>query len=652
MKIITTIFAAFLFLMLFFQLSWSSTIIEAQVVRNQDGFGECLISSGFPVPEGLVSEQMIRNGTVRVKVEGNEVAANVSALRGRHHDGTLRSVLIQFQYSMDENDVLPAQVIIDNKIRKYPDPEYKRPTLETVKNNNVIFPVDAKYLVTTNIYFRPLLPAGQGSPAEEKFFTELAEDRFDYLMDMPVDSWWASFYEPGSASIGLWSRTGDLKYWDGAMRAAMRQLDYMSPAPDSGGSAVLANPDGRETSHSRSEIPLTENMCHMIFSYAQMYLLTGYRDFWGIVAASWVNQQVYIRNQTEAMERVPRVGQYDHPRFNYATAYGWLTPAFLIDATVDVSLQQGMAKHWKKENWLEHAGWLINALTEQPWDVAWIPFESGSGERPKGIIMQGEVTATIYSAYYQRFEPPVSDMPNVGFIQIKASSLQGGSFQAGDLEFPNSQTGAVATGPEELDYRNGIVGTRSWSPRKDPNPVFQFAIFPVNFLIDYYLNIYADPRIPPIVKKHTEVTIMQIRKMQKDDTAYGTYGKWGRTTHTAPYDLRNPVRHDRANPWMLPVYARMVAFTLKTHGVDEVVNGKTYTEWYEIFINPANVSPRGNLQWQWRHFGQMYGWQQDAPWMMAQESLLDFGPVEIREPTLYGQIPGDVPDIFRDNHIH
>jgi len=88
----------------------TATVVDAVVVRNQSGSGTTQISSGFPVPQGLVTESTIERGRVVVEVGGNEVAANVTGLRGRHNDNTFRSVLIQFESpsSMDQYDELTA----------------------------------------------------------------------------------------------------------------------------------------------------------------------------------------------------------------------------------------------------------------------------------------------------------------------------------------------------------------------------------------------------------------------------------------------------------------------------------------------------------------------------------------------------------------
>ncbi len=628
------------------------TIIEAQVVRNEKGPGNCLISSGFPVPEGLVTEQTIKAGEIKVVVDGTEVPANVSALRGRHHDDTLRSMLIQFHYSMEENQKFPAQVIIEGGVRSSPDPDYQRPTLEIVKNNNVIFPTGADYLTSAGICMRNLLPVGQGSASEEKLYTDLAEDRFDWLIERER---YNSVYEPASAVLGLWSRSGgEIKYWNGALDLAMHYLPRFTPDPcDPGEGPWIANPDKRTDSNGLNRIPMTENQVHMIYSYAQMYLLTGYRDFWGIVAVVNVQQQKYNQTEEDVYERIPTSDQYDHPRFSHAWRYGALVPGYMIDALIHEDLQDWNPAHWRKSDWATQIDRVLNALIETKWDIQWIPFENGNGTVPlKGtIISQGDVNAKFLTVGKQKYAPYVASgesMPSTGYIQIDKSTITGGSFDAGNL----NGISATAKGSEEDDYRNGIIGTRSWTKRDEPNPVFQFSAFPMNFLIDYYLYVEADSRIPDLVKTWLDVFLSTTKILEDGDYGYDRGSEtWGYPTWGSAYDLTNPIKGTKYySPWQLPIAARLIPFVLKTHGIDETVNGKRYSEWYEILINTANVNPDQVLTWQWRHFGQVYGWNQDAPWMMQKDSLTNYGPSNIRSPKQYNEIPGEDPDIKRESN--
>jgi hypothetical protein len=591
---------------------------------------------------------MIKKKVVKIYAAGNEIPANVSALRGKHQDGSLRSILIQFAYSMAKGDVLSAQVIIDDGARKHPDPVYQKPTLEIVKNNNVIFPLGAEYLVSTNIYFRNLLPVGDGSTSEENFYTNLAENRFDALSN--TKNWGTADYENVSAIIGLWCRFGgDIKYWNQALKQILRWLDYNTPnegiTPPCNGFA--ANPDGRNTSHNHCGIP-AEWHSPRFYSFAQMYLLTGYRDFWGIVAYNVQYQQQAIDSKEKALQKIISNGKWDRPRFNYAKRLAAMIPAYMIDATLPVD---GQYFSGRKFNWQDQFEWTINAIVQNAWNIKWIPFNNGRGKVPdeNAIISQNNTTANVLGVFSPTMNHPRltcgSQMPEKGYLQIK--TIQGGPFRPGKI----NGISVIATGSEEEDYRQGLIGTRSNSFRNSGSgetqeiPIFQFA-FITNFLIDYYLYIRRDERIPNSIKKVIDIIIGNMRELRVGDKYHNSgWGEFGKTEYGCPYQLYNPKSID-ARPYTIPIHARALAFVLKTSG-DQVVNGASYTKWFDRFINTGNVNFKGILNWQWKHFGQMYGWSLDTPWIMAQQNLAGYGPKKMRKPTQYDSIP----DVF-SSHLN
>lgn len=648
----------------------AATTIDAKIVRNQAGTGSCLISSGFPVPPGLVTEQIIHDGKVKVIVGGNEVSANVSALRGRHVDGTLRSMLIQLNSTMTQGEEIAASVIVDGGVRAYPDPQYKRPTLAIVSNNNVIVPTDKKYLVTTGITLRGLLPEGSGSATEESFYTIMANDRFDWLAAGTNVAGMAS-YEHVSAIISFWARSGNIKYQKEAIKQVLEWLPYNTPAASQippCRNDVVTNPDGR-TGGQACGLPAEWHAPRML-GYAQAYLLTGYRDFWGIVASLAQYNQWDVTDQSSAYSKIIKYQEFDNPRLNYATRYGALLAALMIDATIPVNGQYSTGRTF---NWENQIKWTIDTLEHYAWDFKWVPFNNGSGNVPNAgsIISQGGVTATLLGVYEFKHDEqnyptslsrpatstiPASSVPASGYLMV--NNISGGSFTAGSI----SGIAVTATDAEQTDYRQGLVaGVRSNSPRgltRADNyadgpakiPIFQL-IFPANFLIDTYLYFYRDSRIPDMIQKQVDVILQNIRPKAPGDPYYSVSGGgWGDHKYVKPYPLEDPpalapVGFPNATiPFELPEYARMLAFVIKTKG-EATVNGFSYSQWYDKLIDTANAAPL-LMTWQWKYFGQFYSWGIDAPWMKAQSSLTNYGPSTMRVPTQYAVIPGDVPDVY------
>ncbi len=669
--------------------AFSSIIINAHVVRNQEGEGHCLVSSGFPLPEGFVTEEIIKNGTIRIEIQGKEIPANISALRGRHHDGTIRSVLIQFEYVLGHGDILPVQVIIGDSIRSFRDPEYIRPTFEIVNNNNVVVPIDPDYICSTRITFQYLLPVGKGTKEEEKLFTLLAKDRFEFDLHGGTAT-----YEHPRGLIALWARTGDIKYYNEALKEIFfRWAGYNFPPPDAlGDNANITNSDKvswpSQTSNIRYQTG-PEWHAPRTLSYASAYLLTGYRDFWSAVAASIQGNLFKNRIIPDSQEGANFIfvqGIYDTPRYNYVK-YVSLYSAMMIDATIIVpSFWPGLTAD---EVLLQRA---LNALFYHQWDIVWIPFDNWDQEFPDhgDMLIQGGVKGVILGTYFdtnaarhanenlfkQEDEPsnPPSrawwhrpsdnawfefggssegwvdkgQFPTSGYLQVRKSIIEGGEFTIGPVL---SGINANISGMAIDDYRNGFVGTRSYGrDRTTGIPLFQ-TIFPANFLIDYYLNIYSDERIPSAIYELLRIVLMNIRETNKGDSRWHNRdcGPWGVVTYLQPYRMMFPISEAEMSPWVLPEYVRLIAFVIKTSG-DCEINGKLLSEWYSICINTANNAPT-HLNWEWKLFGQYYGMNQDAPWMMAQESLVGHGPSSIRKPTQYNAIPGDVPDIARGDNL-
>ncbi|GAB6059673.1 hypothetical protein JCM31598_27900 [Desulfonatronum parangueonense] len=656
----------------------------------------CQISSGFPFPQGLVTEDMIREGKLKVIVAGNEVPANVTALRGRHHDGTLRSALIQFQYSMRKDESIPARIVIDGTPRLFPDPPYRRPTLETVMNNNVILPTDPSYISSTRIVFQYLLPAGQGTPEEEKQFTALAADRFNALVQNQNRG--RSVYENPKAMAALWARTGDIKYYNEMLfHITNYWAGYNFPQKNSGcKDAAVTNPDNVEwPNHTNNGcwVSGTEPQGPRTQSYAIAYLLTGYRDFWGAVAAfaqRTLFQGSQIVDQQSSDQRL-LTGHWDYPRFNY-NRFAPLFSALMVDATIPVHTFWSGAK----VNYVDHIGWALNSLVKHQWDIVWVPFNNWDGNIPDHyldgfVVSQGDVQAQCLALYFnmnattrldrsltQSDQEPSSPIhnhmwhrtsdgnlfkwssnksdwedlgpfPYSGYMQIRRSSITNGNFSTGPL---TGGLNADVSGAAMGDYRNKFVGIRSNGfNRERPIPVFQ-SIFPANFLIDYYLNIEADERIPGLVYEITRIVMENIHELPPGHTRYQSGNStWGYVTHGQPYSMVNPPSSP-GNHWELPEFARLIAFTLKTHG-DVELNGMRLSDAYKVVINTANNSPssnKGGLIWQWKHFGQYYGISQDAPWIMSQSTLSGVGPARARVPHMYDSIPGDSPDIGRENN--
>src|SRR5688572_1333238 len=86
-----------------------SLVVDLRLHAFKRGTGPVLISSGIPLqPRGLFATDLART---RVVVDGNEVPAYVAPL-ATWRDGSLRSVLIQFQWTPGSTESTSASLVV------------------------------------------------------------------------------------------------------------------------------------------------------------------------------------------------------------------------------------------------------------------------------------------------------------------------------------------------------------------------------------------------------------------------------------------------------------------------------------------------------------------------------------------------------------
>jgi hypothetical protein len=641
------------------------TVVSAVVVRNQAGSGTCQVSSGFPVPPGLVTESTITTGKIVVKISGTEVAANVTGLRGRHNDDTFRSVLIQFTSpSMAQYEEATATVTFNGAVRAYADPAYILPTYAMVQNANYIIPTDADYLCSTEVGLAKLLPEGDGSVSEEKYFTTFAEAM---ITATTVDG--SAHYDIVSAWIQLWCRTADHTYLDymysvyrepGAGRFSditwITSLARRAYATDSG---PWINPDNITPV---SEYGVAGEWFGLrVRGMAVSYLLTGYNAFWGRVAFHGQGGTSYWTSSYDATKVIPNAAYY--PRTYLANGlrnYNWIYPLSCIDATGPAAC----AAHWGTKNLisLDLREWAIQALIDTTWNIAWIPFGSGSGTIPAlgTTVSQGGASAScmgvynykgdwkVGSTYYSRLSVGAA-MPASGYLQIDLSTLVG-NFAAGALTLSGATL--TATGAEEADINNGVTGLWANANRvsEGPCPIFQH-MTTCNEMIAWYLYLEKDARIPPIVKGVLDAVLQHFIAIDATCPRYGQGSvQWGYPAWVSIYEMTNPAGLGYANQanyvtWYLGFFPQVIAFVLGIYG-DYEVNGADLSVWYERAIHTGQANPT-IMTYIWKVVGEYWSFSQHAPWMMAQDDLAATAPTTYRTPTYWATMPGATPDYKR-----
>jgi uncharacterized protein YjdB len=87
----------------------TGTTIQS-VIMGYSGTGTVLVSSGIPLPQGMLFPADTRK--VAVYVNGVEQSLYVEALAGRHKDGSVRSILVQMRHVVAPGQSIPAEVVV------------------------------------------------------------------------------------------------------------------------------------------------------------------------------------------------------------------------------------------------------------------------------------------------------------------------------------------------------------------------------------------------------------------------------------------------------------------------------------------------------------------------------------------------------------
>jgi len=208
--------------------------VTSQVTRLESGVDQSLCSTGFPCKPGAILDSELDE--ITVFVGGIEQAVYVEALDGRHLDGTVRSVLIQFLVSIDYGSPLSAVVTIGGGVSRGPSDISKTPIVWGLPAV-VCLPTQPDYLIACDILVAPTIPVAD-VPASPTYLQDF-EDDFDNWAEqhwaltagtIPGDNGepWSSVYQQYDRShvwFTWWIRTGTFKYFYRFAKSAQEWVD-------------------------------------------------------------------------------------------------------------------------------------------------------------------------------------------------------------------------------------------------------------------------------------------------------------------------------------------------------------------------------------------------------------------------------------------
>jgi hypothetical protein len=197
--------------------------ISLTVQRLAVGCGVVRVSNGIPLPPGLLSATQLSQ--VRVFVGGQEQRLHVEALESTHTDGSLRAVLIQFDYPLTSDRPVPGELVVGQA----------RGTSDIAKAGGggataaVALPSSPDYLVSTQLVGPTITVAAATalSPVFKKYeddFTSFAEIHWK----AEGAAWEDNYYDRALIYYAWWIRTGNVEYWKRATTMAVNyRRDYL-----------------------------------------------------------------------------------------------------------------------------------------------------------------------------------------------------------------------------------------------------------------------------------------------------------------------------------------------------------------------------------------------------------------------------------------
>lgn len=176
------------------------------------------------------------------------------------------------------------------------------------------------------------------------------------------------------------------------------------------------------------------------------------------------------------------------------------------------------------------------------------------------------------------------------------------------------------------DYRDGFVAQNPAATDNNTVPAGQFPNFQVEIinagiLMLFEREVYADPRIPGWIKTNTSIVLQNAKPLTAGSRGYNyTTDGYGLT-----YSATSTAGQGTAHSDYLGLIVASIAYCA-AKWPNDVVNGATFTQWYQRaadFRNNADVGVVQEYDWDrydraHKVFGEMFGFSQCAPYFIAQ----------------------------------
>ena len=540
---------------------------------------------GFPLRPGdmTAADLAARKGVLLVN--GVEVAVHARAPRGSHTDGSLQSVLFQFDYTFASTTVLTASVQL-GAVRSLADLSQAPVTQDTLWDRSaspyqiraLLVPTDPAYLCATLVSGPPLVPAAQMDAVSYPLFIAYADDRYEALKNLETTNTTAqSDYEHVRGLVGLWCMTANVKY----LKAAMSRLRYLWTYSNDTTPSTYSPTYNFEAIAGGSGVNGNETKSQRHWGFYAGYYLTGWPSFWGVVNAGSQQAQGMAGNVAGRSYAVPNPVSSAtslSPRKTMAiTPYVWI--AGLMDATRQVNSPSGLGRAGDQHLAQEAKIWSDLAAKK------YVETHGGTGWR------------TGFPFAHENYQD------------------DDGSALVGD--WPWFQSALIAR--HMADYY----------VRRHANA----AIPPMIQLMCNAVVAQCTSSNGGVPRQGTDIT---------SATLGGVGYTFDNPVYSVPYLTRaDPASNSTMNCWTFPMWSVAMAFMHAVYG-GNAPDGTSWLTWYRRTVNPRLVWHQGanssDLAWTWKIWGEIIGGNLMAPWLIANAGQVT-GPASPRTPVVYTDAP-------------
>jgi hypothetical protein len=193
-----------------------ATTVDVVIHKTDAGTGTVLVSSGMPLPKGLVTSATLQK--FRLIVDQKEVPLFVEPLFGKHADGSYKSVLIQFPMELTHGQNITGQLQFGPQgIRT----GTKTPVDWALLEPAIILPTSPVYILSTGVMLKTMavndLPTTALYTAYESRYAQWSAFHFSYTdlncTNYCAHQWGRNYYDAALAGYAQWARTGNIEYW-------------------------------------------------------------------------------------------------------------------------------------------------------------------------------------------------------------------------------------------------------------------------------------------------------------------------------------------------------------------------------------------------------------------------------------------------------